>query len=106
MDSKRYRFTFIAWKHPLRALTPNSKPADGEAWSIMSYPGAVVATARSIEAAELKLRATLECYFKFAGSIGAEVAGRCVGRGDNFDIVVSGVPRYDSGDVVPSRSRR
>jgi hypothetical protein len=41
----------------------------------------------------------LHIRFLFAGRAGTEVAGRCVGRGDNFDIVVSGVPRYDNGDL-------
>ena len=47
----------------------------------------------------------LNVRFLFAGSIGAEVAGRCVGRGDNFNIVVSGVPRYDRGDIVLDQVR-
>jgi hypothetical protein len=44
----------------------------------------------------------LSLRFLFAGSIGKEVAGKCVGRGDNFDVVVSGVPRYDAeaGEIL------
>jgi hypothetical protein len=41
----------------------------------------------------------LQMRFLFAGSMGAEVAGRCAGRGGNFDIVVSGVPAYDGTDL-------
>jgi hypothetical protein len=41
----------------------------------------------------------LELRFLFAGSVGANVGGRCAGRGGNFDIVVSGVPAYDGSDL-------
>ncbi len=44
--------------------------------------------------------ARLELRFLFAGRAGKQVAGQCVGAGDNFDIVVSGVPRYADGDIV------
>lgn len=43
--------------------------------------------------------ARLQLRFLFAGRAGKQVAGRCVGAGDNFDIVVSGVPRYVDGDI-------
>ncbi len=43
--------------------------------------------------------ARLELRFLFAGRAGKQVAGRCVGAGDNFDITVSGVPRYADGDI-------
>jgi len=35
----------------------------------------------------------------FSGRAGANVAGRCVGAGDTFDIVVSGVPALSAGVV-------
>jgi hypothetical protein len=35
----------------------------------------------------------------FAGSAGKMVRGKCVGSGDNFDVVVSGVPRYGNGEL-------
>ena len=35
----------------------------------------------------------------FAGRTGTEVAGQCVGAGDNFDLVISGVPAYSDGDL-------
>ena len=40
----------------------------------------------------------LQLRFLFAGRAGKQVAARCVGAGDNFDIVVSGVPRYANGE--------
>ena len=43
--------------------------------------------------------ARLQLRFLFAGRAGRQVAGKCVGAGDNFDIVVSGVPRYADGDI-------
>lgn len=43
--------------------------------------------------------ARLQLRFLFAGRAGKQVAGKCVGAGDNFDIVVSGVPRYADGDI-------
>lgn len=39
----------------------------------------------------------LQLRFLFAGRAGRQVAGKCVGAGDNFDILVSGVPRYANG---------
>jgi hypothetical protein len=30
------------------------------------------------------------------------VAGRCVGPGDNFDLVISGVPKYENGELYLS----
>ena len=41
----------------------------------------------------------LSIRFLFAGRAGKQVAGNCVGPGDNFDVVVSGVPRYASGEI-------
>ncbi len=41
----------------------------------------------------------LQIRFLFAARAGTEVAGRCVGPGDNFDIVVSGVPSYRDGEL-------
>lgn len=41
----------------------------------------------------------LHLRFLFAGRAGTQVAGRCVGPGDNFDIIVSGVPSYESGEL-------
>ena len=41
----------------------------------------------------------LEVKLLFAGSLGKEVRGKCVGTGDNFDVVVSGLPRYASGEL-------
>lgn len=35
----------------------------------------------------------------FSGRAGADVAGRCVGPGDTFDIMVSGVPALSAGVV-------
>ncbi len=43
--------------------------------------------------------ARLELRFLFAGRAGKQVGSKCVGAGDNFDIVVSGVPRYADGDL-------
>ena len=43
--------------------------------------------------------ARLQLRFLFAGRAGKQVAGRCVGAGDNFDIIVSGVPRYADGAI-------
>ena len=37
--------------------------------------------------------------FVFSGRAGAEVAGRCVGPGDTFDLVVSGVPALSGGEL-------
>jgi len=44
----------------------------------------------------------LQITVLFAGRAGAVVAGKCVGPGDNFDLVVSGVPQYDSGELFLS----
>ena len=41
----------------------------------------------------------LQIRFLFAARAGKEVAGKCVGPGDNFDIVVSGVPSYGNGEL-------
>ncbi len=41
----------------------------------------------------------LSVRFLFAGRAGTEVAGKCVGAGDNFDIVVSGIPRFGEGEL-------
>jgi len=41
----------------------------------------------------------LRVRFLFSGRAGASVAGRCVGPGDTFDIVVSGVPALSGGVV-------
>ncbi|GMR22736.1 MAG: hypothetical protein BMS9Abin37_1105 [Acidobacteriota bacterium] len=41
----------------------------------------------------------LQLRFLFAGRAGKQVGRKCVGAGDNFDIIVSGVPRYADGDV-------
>ena len=41
----------------------------------------------------------LNISFVFSGRAGAEVAGRCVGPGDTFDIVVSGVPALAGGEL-------
>ena len=43
--------------------------------------------------------ARLQLRFLFAGRAGKQVGSKCVGAGDNFDIVVSGVPRYADGDL-------
>ena len=40
----------------------------------------------------------LRVRFLFSGRAGAEVAGRCVGPGDTFDLVVSGVPALSRGE--------
>ena len=44
----------------------------------------------------------LQITVLFAGRAGAVVAGKCVGPGDNFDLVVSGVPEYDRGELFLS----
>ncbi len=49
--------------------------------------------------------ARLQLRFLFAGRAGKQVAGRCVGAGDNFDIIVSGVPRYADGDIFLDEAR-
>jgi hypothetical protein len=41
----------------------------------------------------------LEVKLLFAGSLGKEVGGKCVGTGDNFDVVVRGIQRYGSGEL-------
>ncbi len=41
----------------------------------------------------------LQIRFLFAARAGKEVASKCVGPGDNFDIVVSGVPSYGNGEL-------
>jgi len=41
----------------------------------------------------------LQLRFLFAGRAGKQVGSKCVGAGDNFDIIVSGVPRYADGDI-------
>ena len=47
----------------------------------------------------------LQLRFLFAGRAGKQVAGKCVGAGDNFDIVVSGVPRYADGEIFLDEAR-
>ena len=47
----------------------------------------------------------LQITVLFAGRAGAVVAGKCVGPGDNFDLVVSGVPEYDGGELFLSDLR-
>lgn len=42
--------------------------------------------------------ARLRLRFLFAGRAGTQAAGRCVGAGDNFDIFISGLPRYADGE--------
>lgn len=49
--------------------------------------------------------ARLQATFLFAGRAGKQVAGKCVGAGDNFDIVVSGVPRYADGDIYMDEAK-
>ena len=41
----------------------------------------------------------LQIRFLFAARAGKEVVGKCVGPGDHFDIVVSGVPSYANGEL-------
>ena len=41
----------------------------------------------------------LRIRFLFSGRAGAQVAGRCVGPGDTFDLVVSGVPALARGEL-------
>jgi hypothetical protein len=41
----------------------------------------------------------LRIRFLFAGSVGTEITGRCIGRGGNFDVIVSGVPAYEDGTL-------
>jgi hypothetical protein len=41
----------------------------------------------------------------FSGRAGVTVAGRCTGPGDTAPIEVSGVPRYDQGDVLLAELR-
>lgn len=43
--------------------------------------------------------ARLHLRFLFAGRAGKQVAGKCVGPGDNFDIIVSGVPSFGNGEL-------
>jgi hypothetical protein len=35
----------------------------------------------------------------YAGRAGKEIAGKCVGPGDNFDLQVSGVPTFSNGEL-------
>ena len=44
----------------------------------------------------------LQITVLFAGRAGAVVAGKCVGPGDNFDLVISGAPEYDRGELFLS----
>ena len=44
----------------------------------------------------------LQITVLFAGRAGAVVAGKCVGPGDNFDLVISGTPEYDRGELFLS----
>jgi len=46
------------------------------------------------EAGRLRVR------FVFSGRQGADVKGRCVGPGANFDLLLSGVPRYADGEIL------
>jgi len=41
----------------------------------------------------------LRIRFLFSGRAGAQVGGRCVGPGDTFDLVVSGVPALARGEL-------
>jgi hypothetical protein len=34
----------------------------------------------------------------YAGRAGKEIAGKCVGPGDNFDLEISGIPTYERGE--------
>ena len=43
--------------------------------------------------------ARLQLRFLFAGRAGKQVGSKCVGAGHNFDITLSGVPRYADGDI-------
>ena len=45
----------------------------------------------------------LRIRFLFSGRAGAEVAGRCVGPGDTFEIFVSGVPALAAGEAQTLR---
>ncbi len=47
----------------------------------------------------------LQIRFLFAARAGKEVAGKCVGPGDNFDIIVSGVPSYGNGELFLDEPR-
>jgi hypothetical protein len=38
----------------------------------------------------------------YAGRAGKEIAGKCVGPGDNFDLQVSGVPVFENGELYLS----
>jgi len=42
----------------------------------------------------------LRVTFLFSGRQGADVRGRCVGPGANFDLRVSGVPRHAAGEIL------
>ena len=46
-----------------------------------------------VQASSGRLRITL----LFSGKEGVEVAGRCLGAGDNFNVEISGVPTYAEG---------
>lgn len=41
----------------------------------------------------------LRVQLLFSGATGMSVAGRCVGKGDNFDLTVTGVPAYADGEL-------
>lgn len=47
-----------------------------------------------VDAVDGRLRITV----LYAGRAGKEVAGRCVGPGDNFDLEISGIPTYEQGE--------
>ena len=41
----------------------------------------------------------LQITVLFSGKAAADLGGRCVGAGDNFDVQVSGVPRFANGEI-------
>jgi len=54
-----------------------------------------------VDAAEGRLRFT----FLFSGREAAGVAGRCIGPGGTFDVVLSGVPVYEEGVLTLSEPK-
>ena len=54
-----------------------------------------------IDAYEGRLRIRL----LFSGSAATSIRGQCVGAGDNFDLAITGVPRYANGELYLDQMR-
>jgi len=52
-----------------------------------------------VDAVDGRLRITV----LYSGRLGTEVAGKCIGPGDNFDVSISGVPTFSNGELFLSQ---